>query len=585
MEPGSPLLALRLGNQAHALDPGRDYRLGSADDCDLRIEGAEPAHIRLSVTEEGVTFEDLSESDGVLHNEEKLSSGRLHPGDRIGIAGELIVVMIDDGSAAVIPIPALRQAASERRVKKVRIAAAALRRQEVTFADLMAYELRRAPWMMISLMLHLLLLLLIYWLKPEEEFGGQSTATISFDTNAGAPLGDGPPAPPQVVSEPESDEVPEDPDVLVEETPVPIVDGPKPERAQMTSNPTLITRKRPRNSGGGGGTVKDEGGVGSGSFRGELRELKETGLEIVFVFDSTGSMTRTIVDTKETIVQMLDVLRTLVPDARVGLVTYRDRGRREEYLVRQVPLDVDYWRATNFVQFVVAEGGGDQPEDVRSGLKSAFQQSWRRSARRVVVLAGDAPAHREDFDKLLKEVRRFTMNRKSFVHTLITSPERATDRTYEHFQKIAKAGRGTCETIDNRERILQRVLTLAFGTQYASDLQQVITQVDQERQRVDVKSLHLVRQGGRELRQALRERPVRTELWNALIRRPRRPTATMLVDLLADSRSPSHTRHAAAAALQRILELPVPPIDTQTNEPPSEYRIQRLRRLAQALPD
>ncbi|MFT4514276.1 MAG: hypothetical protein ACI91B_002985 [Planctomycetota bacterium] len=585
VEPGSPLLALRLGDLGHALDPERDYLLGNADDCDLRVAGAEPIHIRISVTAEGVTFEDLSETAGVLHNEEKVASGKLYPGDRLGIAGELIVVVVDDGTAAVVPIPELRQAASERRVKKVRLAAAALRRHDQTFAQQMATELRRAPWMMISLMLHLLLMLFMYWLTPEETIGGTSLATINIDVTAAAPKGDGPPAPPQVVSEPESDELPEDPELFAEEKPVPITEGPSPDKKQLTENPILASRKRPRNSGGGGDTIKDENGIGSGSFKKQVKELQESGLEIVFVFDSTGSMTPTILDTKSTIMQMLDVLRTLVPDARIGLVTYRDRGRREEYLVRQVPLDIDYWRATNFVQFIVAEGGGDRAEDVRAGLKSAFKQDWRRRARRVVVLAGDAPAHDDDFDKMLSEVRRFTMNRRSFVHTLITNPERAGDDTRSQFEKIAKAGRGTCEPIKNHDRILQRVLTLAFGTQYGSDVQRVIGQIDKERARIDVKSLHLARQGGRELRQALRDRPVPATLINALVNRPRRGVAITLLDLLADSRTPSHTRHAVAAALQRIFELPVPPIDTESNDPPSSHRIARLRVLAMQLPD
>jgi len=586
VDPGSPLLALRLGGLSHALEPGRDYLLGSAEDCDLRIADAESVHARLMVTNEGVSAFDLSSQSGLLHNEEKANSAELRPGDRLSIAGEVIVVMADDGTAALVPIPAMRNAATARRIVKIRAAAAALRRTDgSTFSQLMAAELRRAPWMMISLMLHFLLLLLFWWLTPTKEIGGESLARLGIDVAAGAPAGQGLPAPPSVVSEPELNDVHEDPELLVEEQVVATADGPKPEQRQPVENPTLSKRTRPSTRGGGGNLVRDEKDFGSGSFKKQVAALQESGLEIVFVFDSTGSMTRTILDTKSTIVEMLDVLRTLVPDARIGLVTYRDRGRGEEYLVREVPLDLDYWRATNFVQFVSAEGGGDRAEDVRAGLNSAFRQHWRTTARRVVVLAGDAPAHPEDLNKLLQEVRTFTTNGRSFVHTLITSPDRAGDDTKEHFTLIAEAGHGTCEPIENRDRILQRVLTLAFGAQFEEDLKAVISQVDRERERVDVKSLHLVREGGLALRQALRERPVPTTLWNALVKRPRRATAAALLDMLAATSTPSHTRHAAAAALQKIFELPVPPIDTETNDPPSAHRMERLRALAQQLPE
>ena len=583
VEPGSPLLTLRLGNSGHALDPGRDYFLGNADDCDLRIAEAEPFHIRISVTAERVTFEDLSEMAGVLHNEEKVSSGELQPGDRLGIAGELIVVMVDDGNAVVVPIPALRLAAKDYRFKKVRLAAARPRRQDRSFAQQMSTELRRAPWLMVSLVLHLLLMLFLFWITQAQQTDEQRLATLSLSLTANDPKGDRAPAPPQVTSEPESDELPDDPEFLIDEERVPITERPNHEKQQLTENPTLVTRKQARNS--DGDVNRGAIGIGSGSFKEQVEALQQTGLEIMFVFDSTGSMTRTILDTKSTIIQMLDVLRTLVPDARIGLVTYRDRGPREEYRVRQVPLDIDYWRATNFVQFIVAEGGGDLREDVRAGLNSAFKQNWRHSARRVVVLAGDAPAHTNDFKKLLAEVKRFTLNRRSFVHTLITSPDRASAATRDHFEKIAKAGHGTCEPIENHDRILQRVLALAFGTQFENDLKRVIAQVDKERSRVDVKSLQLVRHGGRELRQALRQRPVPTALWNALVKRPQRATVNMLLDLLADEHTPSHTRNASAAALQQIFELAMPPIDTQANEAPPRHRIGRLRKLADKFPN
>ncbi|HEB51845.1 MAG TPA: VWA domain-containing protein [bacterium] len=584
MEPGSPLLALRLGEQCHALEPGRDYLLGSADDCDLRIAGAEPHHARLHVAADGVTLTDLGSRSGVLHNEVRAAETRVQIGDRIAIGDEVMVVCRDDGTATLVPIPSLRQAAAARRIEQVRAAAAALRRSDgMTFADLMAHELRRAPWMAISLALHLLLLLLLWWFTPPPRVGGVSIARLGFDVAADSARGDGPPAPPEVVAEPAEDVVLEDPEPDRPDAPAEVADGPEPERRQPAENPRLAKR-RPSAFGGGHDTVRAERDIGAGSFAKQVAALQESGLEIVFVFDSTGSMTRTILDTKNTIVQMLEVLRMLVPDARVGLVTYRDRGRRDEYLVRAMPLALDYWHAVNFVQFIVAEGGGDRPEDVRAGLRAAFQQNWRHSTRRVVVLAGDAPTHREDLGKLLQEVRRFAHDRRSFVHTLITSPDRAGKDTFEQFRRIAAAGNGVCEPIDHHERILQRVLALAFGREFTEDLAAVIRAVERDRDRVDVQSLHLVRKGGSKLARALRQRPVPTTLWNALVRRPRRSTAKLLIDLLADDRAPEHSRHAAAAALQRMLDLPLPPIDAVSGEGPSERRIQRLRTLAARLP-
>ena len=161
----------------------------------------------------------------------------------------------------------------------------------------------------------------------------------------------------------------------------------------------------------------------------------------------------------------------------------------------------------------------------------------------------------------------------------------AGEDTILQFQKIADAGRGVCEPIDNRDRVLQRVLTLAFGSQYSQDLRRVVQSIEQDRTRADVASLHLVRKGGQPLIDALKQRPVSTLLWNALVRRPRQHVAQSLLDLLDDSRTPTHTRHACAAAIQRILKLAVPPIDPGSNAPPSKQYVARLRSLVKQLPE
>ncbi|MEO6596353.1 MAG: hypothetical protein ABIP94_16510, partial [Planctomycetota bacterium] len=277
------------------------------------------------------------------------------------------------------------------------------------------------------------------------------------------------------------------------------------------------------------------------------------------------------------------VLRCLVPDARIGLVTYRDRGAREDYLVRELQLDTDFWRASNFVQFVTAEGGGDRPEDVRAGLHAAFAQSWRPNARRVVVLAGDAPPHEKDLSQLLAEVRSFVANGRSFVHTLVTSPDLAGQDTQFRFAQIATAGKGTCTDLGAHDRVLQRVLTAAFGREFDQDLTAVTRAIMAAQTQIDVAALDLARRGGPDLARELRRNPVPLTLLNALVRRPRSSVARELVDQLGLPATPYHSRQAIASVLQRILELPLPPIDPTTAQRPDDHELERLRRRTEAL--
>ncbi len=591
-----PLLALRLAGQDYALESGRDYLLGSAADCDLRLPAGAAAHqARLAIGPEGIELVDLGSQHGTILNGARATQTRLALGDvlQFGEHGGQAIVVHDLGDAAIVPIPSLRFAAIRRRFGIVREAAQALRlagprsiQQRVTD------ELRRTPWLALSMTLHVAVLLALWLFAPKQAIGGDAPATVHIDL-AGQPPSpvDGPLTPPAI--EPERAEspfeVPDLPDDTKpsEEPPVPVDDTTPPAPAFPRENAPIGGRKPPATSptrtGTGSGT--DVGTIGSGGFRKTVGELRKSGLEIVFVFDSTGSMTRTILDTKATIAQMLVVLRALVPDARIGLVTYRDHGQRERYLVQQVPLGFDFWRASNFVQFVTAEGGGDRAEDVRAGLQAAFQQNWRSGARRVVVLAGDAPPHANDFSRLLSEVRTFAANGRSFVHTLVTSPDSAGRDTHEAFTNIATAGKGTCQGQDDHDRVLQRVLTLAFGREFDQDIATVVRTVNEEAERVDVQALDLARRGGPDLAAALRQTPIAQELWNAIVRRPRRAVITQVLDILSATDTSEATRQAIAAALQKVFELPLPPIDPIDGGVPIARELTRLRALAGRLAD
>lgn len=583
----SPLLALRLGAQDHALEPGRDYLLGSAPDCDFRLQhGTLAHHARITVRPDGAELEALDAAGACWRNDGRVDRATLTVGDllRLGETAEALVVA-DHGEALLVPLPLLRLAAA---VRAVRSAARALRRDQVTFQEMMAGELRRAPWFALSLLLHLLALAVLWWRLPNPAVGGLQRATVDIELHGDrAELGERPPAPPAVIPEPEAPvfEALQTPDPPAPSEPVSTssADAAMPRPPELPREPAPIGRRGPPRAGTASGG--DAAGTGSDGFQRTVGELRKSGLEIMFVFDSTGSMTRTIHDTKTSITQMLAVLRALVPDARIGLVTYRDQGAHERYVVRQVPLGLDPWLATNFMQHVTAEGGGDRPEDVRAGLQVALAQPWRPGARRVIVLAGDAPPHARDQQRLLGEVRAFTRDGKSFVHTLVTSPDQAGADTHDAFAAIAAAGNGTSQRLDGSDRVLQRVLTLAFGREFDRDLAEVVRAVDQESARVDVAALALVRDGGPELARALRRQPLSPTLWNAMVRRPRRHVAEQLVDLLAERGIAASNRQAAAAALQRLLTLPLPPIDPEQQTPPPLSVLTSLRHAAARLPE
>ena len=119
-------------------------------------------------------------------------------------------------------------------------------------------------------------------------------------------------------------------------------------------------------------------------------------VDVVFVLDTTGSMSGLIQTAKEKIWSIATTMASAqpTPEIRIGLVAYRDRG--DAYVTKVVGLssDLDSVYAT-LIDFK-ANGGGDGPESVNAALFDAVHNmAWSQSdqAYQVIFLIGDAPPH------------------------------------------------------------------------------------------------------------------------------------------------------------------------------------------------
>jgi hypothetical protein len=74
-------------------------------------------------------------------------------------------------------------------------------------------------------------------------------------------------------------------------------------------------------------------------------------------------------------------------------------------------------------------------------------------------------------------------------------------------------------------------------------------------------------------------------LLNALARRPRRGVELELIDQLGNRSTPEHTAQAIAWVLQRVLNLPLPPVDPERGTLPDAKALARLRARCDNLPE
>lgn len=128
-----------------------------------------------------------------------------------------------------------------------------------------------------------------------------------------------------------------------------------------------------------------------------MEEINE--VDLAEVIDTTGSMGNFISAAKRHLVSVLTSLSQAADiNLRVGLVEYRDHPPQDTTLTRVYPFTAGLPRMQAHITALEASGGGDSPEAVYDGIADACRKlEWRKHARRLLVLVGDAPPHGTGF--------------------------------------------------------------------------------------------------------------------------------------------------------------------------------------------
>ena len=233
--------------------------------------------------------------------------------------------------------------------------------------------------------------------------------------------------------------------------------------------------------GGGGGEE-----LAGKSFRGVLRGLQKSGLEVMFVFDSTGSMGGIILEVKSRIRYLMKVVNHLVPNARIGFVTYRDRKKFDlddyEYTVKYIPLmtggkdGVD--KLQRFLRETEAYGGGDIPEAVLDGVQTAIEKAgWTPRSRKIIIVFGDAPPRPEDngLSKMFDLCRKWKDAPGGGI--LSTIDTTGGSKLMDEFKQMAADGGGEATFLNDQRGIVKQLVVLIFGSRWKDEIDKVCESV------------------------------------------------------------------------------------------------------------
>ncbi len=156
---------------------------------------------------------------------------------------------------------------------------------------------------------------------------------------------------------------------------------------------TLVAKASCAGKGDVSFNASDDDGVVELKLDGQRTVADERVVDIVFVLDTTGSMSEEIEALSSTIQRVAEMLEKEKVTGRFGLVEYKDRT--DPFITRTTPMTKDVKRFLERVKEVRASGGGDMPEDVNEGVRTAVQDlAWSStSVAKLMFVIGDAPPH------------------------------------------------------------------------------------------------------------------------------------------------------------------------------------------------
>lgn len=220
----------------------------------------------------------------------------------------------------------------------------------------------------------------------------------------------------------------------------------------------------------------------SEGFQQMLGGIRGRGLDVVFVIDATDSMHDIMRQSKERMHDVIGVITGVLAsggrpprNVRFGVVAFKDYG--DDYglnAAKALPLTNDYPAVREFIDGLQTGGGGDDPEPIHEALAVAIdrEMGWRRQAKSLIVLIGDAPVHPSGRRDAVEAARRFVGQYAGTLSVIDVGTDR--DGVLSDFNAIARAGGGSATMLAGEDVFWEDLVITVFGRRFERDVRTIV---------------------------------------------------------------------------------------------------------------
>ncbi len=193
--------------------------------------------------------------------------------------------------------------------------------------------------------------------------------------------------------------------------------------------------------------------------------MTESSYDVVFSFDTTGSMYPCIREVRRNLKEIIKRLLENISGIRIGIIAHGDyQDENESYLMTQVDLTTDQNKIIEFVNNVKNTCGYDYPEAYEYVLHKAQNLSWNANKMRSLVMIGDAYPHEKnenpynlDWRHECKELFEMGINIYS-----IQCLDYGNGKSKTFYKQMASITNGYCLQLDQFSYINDLIMAICF---------------------------------------------------------------------------------------------------------------------------